>query len=340
MEKVFFHPERDKIKNIPVFTNYYQYQAITYFLRVAEHLEPQFTKDLDDIIPLYTETEKIHEMQRENNRSFIDDWDVFEKANTHYNAHLLKLKETIINWAKKYNLVDDLMGNKIFLEIAVWAIPDKRDHPKSVDEWNEFFSKIGRETPRDFLNWSITDPVYIEDECEDVEKVRNDDEIFSGKEFPFLFTPSLQNLYQYKILDEMEDAASDYENIRESYGLDIYYALKGEKEKIGNFTFCEGWDPRNDTWSEFEKMLDVAYKKYKELYRKRTEAHMKKMGYVEGKEKRSLEHFEWLVRYQVQKWNIKEIADHYSKRERVLGGDTIKKALVSTADMVGLQLRK
>lgn len=340
MEKLFFHPDRVKMDSIPVFTNYYQYQAITYFLQVAEYLEPQLIKDLEDLIFLYTETEKIHEKGKIDRDKFIEDWKTLEQANSDFNPHLLKLREAIINWAKKYHLIDDNMTSKTYLEIATWAIPDKRDHPKSVEDWKRFHSKLGREVPRDFLKWSITDSMYFEDEREDVEKVQDEKEIFSGKEFPFLFTPSFQNLRQYKLLEDSVDNASDYENILFSHELDLIHSSKGEHEKVGAFRLCEAWDPRNDTWVEFEKMLDSAYKKYKELYRSRTEVYMENMGYLKGKEKRNLDHFEWLVRYQFQNWSIKEIADYYSKEKKVLGEDTIKKAISSTADIVNIHLRK
>jgi hypothetical protein len=340
MEKVFFHPERVKIDSIPVFTNYYQYQSINYFLRVAEYLEPQLIKDLEDLIPLYTETEKTHNKGEIDRYGFIDDWKILEQANAKVNQHLLNLREAIINWAKKYHLIDDGMLNKTYLEIATWAIPDKRDHPNTVEEWKEFCNEIGSEVPRDFLNWSITNAMYFEDEREDVEKVKNKDDIFSEDRFPFLFTPNFDNLHGNKGFIERVDEASDYENIRLSNELDIYHTLKGEEEKIGKFLRCEAWDPRNDTWTEFEKMLDAAYKKYKELYRSRTEAYMERLGYIEGKEKRNLEHFEWLVRYQIQEWEIRNIADHYSKKNKVIGEDTIQKALKNTAVSVGLKLRK
>lgn len=340
MEKLYYHPDRSKMKNIPVFTNYYQYQAITYFLRLAEYLEPHLIKDLDELIPLYNETEKSHKIDESDRNSFIDNWDILDKANVNNNPHLVHLKEAVIAWAKKFNLVDEHVVNKTFLEIGVWAIPDRRDHPQSVEEWKEYFTKKDREAPRDVLNWSIADVIYFEDELQDIEKVKTKEEIFTEEEFPFLFTPSFQNIEGYKLFGEKEDAASDYENVLFSYELDIFHALKGEKEKIGKFPTCEGWDPRNDTWGEFEKKLDAAYKKYKELYRERTEAHLERKGYVEGKEKRNKEHFEWLVRYQIQNWTVKEIADYYSKDDKILSEDTIKKALSNTASMVGLQLRK
>lgn len=52
--------------------------------------------------------------------------------------------------------------------------------------------------------------------------------------------------------------------------------------------------------------------------------------------KRNKEHFEWLVRFQIQGWTIKEIADYYSEEEKVLGEDTIKKHYIAHQILFGL----
>lgn len=325
------------MENMPVYTNNYQYQAITYFLRVAEVLEPQLTKDIDEIIPIYTKAERLNEKLRNTKHSFIDTWDMLEKVKTQENSYLRPLKEALINWARKYNLVDDSLENKTYLEIGLWAIPSKRDHPKGVQEWVQFFKKLGREMPECLLHWSIAESVYTEDE-EDVAKNRNDNQIFTGKEYPFVFTPGYQanknNLMSVPV------SAYNFETIYTNYEYDVFNALEGKKENIKGFTLGYAWDPRNESWREFEQKLDAAYKQYKDLYKVRTESLMKKLGYIEGKEKRNKEHFEWLVRFQLQGRSIKDIADEYSKEEKTLSEDTIKKALAGTADIVGLKLRK
>lgn len=235
------------------------------------------------------------------------------------------------NWADKYNL-----NNKIFLEIALWAIPDKRDHPKQVEDMKSFAKKMGKQMPWKFPEWSITDAIYYEYEEEDSNRKVID--IQPNKTFPFIFTPGIFNLNRMSISNSNIEAR-DYEQILVNYHLDVSFALKGEKEKIRGFVFGDGWDPRMDTWSEFEENIDALYKKYKELYKARTESYMEEQGYIEGKQKRNKNHFEWLVRYQIQEWSIKEIADHYSKENTILAEDTIKKALISTAKLLDLEIR-
>lgn len=82
--------------------------------------------------------------------------------------------------------------------------------------------------------------------------------------------------------------------------------------KSTDWIFGNGWDPRDQTWREFEQELDTMYETYKKLYREHAEKFLMAKGYVKGKDKRNLNHFEWLIRYQIQGWTLKEIADHYS----------------------------
>ncbi|MBP1996921.1 hypothetical protein [Paenibacillus eucommiae] len=102
-----------------------------------------------------------------------------------------------------------------------------------------------------------------------------------------------------------------------------------------------GWDPRRETWRDFEEKMDQYYKMYKEAYRARSERFLRERGYVKEKEKRNYEHFKWLVHYQVQGWNLREIADHYntSKSEVILQEDAIFRGIKSTAELVRLPLR-
>lgn len=337
MEKLYYHPDRMKMENIPVFTDDYHYQSICYFLSLAEQMEPTLIRDLENILPLYKKTEKQHEQYRENNQNFLDNWAIFEKANQHRNPHLLKLKEALINWAKTYGLTNAKCTNIIYFEIALWSLPSICEHEEEVQKNIEFLQSINHPIHSAPLQWSITDSIYFEDEASDINN--KDKMIFNEKSFPFVFTPVFFNIPELTLLPN-EPQANDYEQIYVSYHSDVNRALKGETENIQGYSLGHSWDPRNNTWSEFEKGIDEAYKKYKELYRARTESIMKQQGYIEGKEKRSKEHFEWLVRYQIQKWTIKEIADHYSKDRKIYTEDAIKKALISTSKITQIKLRK
>lgn len=53
-----------------------------------------------------------------------------------------------------------------------------------------------------------------------------------------------------------------------------------------------------------------------------------------------MEHFQWLVRYQIQNWSLNDIADFYSTKDKILSEDTVRKALLNTARIVELEIRK
>ena len=259
MKNLYFHSERQKINHIPVFTDSYYHESITYFLRVAETLDPQLISDLDNIIPIYTKAEKAHEEKQKENSStdFIDDWNIIEQANDRHNPHLVELRSSIIEWGKKYNLVDDLKDNKTFLEIALWAIPDKRDYGQEIKDMKRFIKSIGKPVPKHFSEWSIINPIYFEDESETDRNIKDPDKIF-----PFVFSPDNLDIHQTNIFGT-EMMAKDYENVLINYDMDVHFALKGKKDKVKGYILGGGWDPRLETWKDFEEMLDTAYKKYK-----------------------------------------------------------------------------
>jgi len=261
----------------------------------------------------------------------MDNWDIVEHATVHINPHLLDLKRLVLKWGKKYNLIDDTANNQIFLEIAMWAIPDRRDYEQEIENKKTFLKKIGREVPKFFPKWSITRPIYFENESEKDKNIKDPDELFS-----FVFSPGYESIHQ---INGTELVAEAYESVLDSYYRDVHFAFRGDKENVRGHLFGTGWDPRLETWKEFEARIDTAYKTYKNLYKKRTMLYMEKHGYIEGKPKRNKQHFEWLVRYQIQEWTVKDIADFYSKDEKIVSEDTVRKALNNVSELLELKLR-
>lgn len=332
MEKVYFHPERKKLSNIPVFVDTNYYENLKYFLRLAESMEPQLSKDLEEIIPLFTQAEAIHEKQKKE-RIFIDNWSVLEECSESNNGYLIELREKLINWVNKYNFINENGPSKTFLEIALWAIPDIRDYEKNMEDEKKFFENIGLRVNLK-KEWSITNVIYEEDEAEILKE-----HISFGKLFPFIFSPTVFNIHDWSSETNLKPSAEDYEYLFSEYKINLMLSSSKEAEQPKDFCFGEGWDPRTTTWSDFEKSMDSAYKKYKKLYKERTKSYMAENGYVEGTQKRNKEHFEWLVRYQIQGWSIQEIADFYSTEKKTLAEDTIRKGLSATAKVLDLKIR-
>lgn len=328
MEKIFYHPTKFKGENIPVFSSYYQYKTIYYFLQLSEELEPSLIEDLKKIASLYAKIEDNVE------DSIFDEWVKLEQAHL-TNTDAIELRHALIKWANKYNLYDNT--NKTYLEIALWALSTIIDHSKNIEERKELLKKLGRDPLEIDEAWTITDCIYFETEYDqliETDKIVSFDELF-----PFVFTPNYTAVKQ-RPLPGFEITDSDYEGIFLNYFNDIYAALKNEKKEITGFTCGYSWDPRSETWNEYEKGLNIAFEQYKNLYRVRSENYLKSKGFVEGKAKRNKDHFLWFVRYQIQKWEISDIADFYSKKDKVLSDDTIKKALKDTSQILGLKLRK
>ena len=90
------------------------------------------------------------------------------------------------------------------------------------------------------------------------------------------------------------------------------------------------WDPTVETWTAFDRRTRAAL----EDYRTRTEAKAKQAGFQPHPERRNLEHFDWLVQWQVDKLGRKEIAQRANVSE-----DAVKKAVKRLANEMGLTLR-
>ncbi|RKQ13459.1 hypothetical protein [Ureibacillus endophyticus] len=333
MKNYYYHPTRKKLRDIPVFVDLHYSEALKYFLRTAEILEPQMIRDIEEMIPLFSQTEDLHE-QLKTDKSFIDNWSLIEKCDENNNSHLLKLKKALLNWGKKYNLYTEERPNSTtFLEVALWAIPDRKDHEKDMEERKEYLEQLGFTDVNYREEWSITNVIYEEYEAENSEE-----KISFDKLFPFVFSPDSFNIYGLFKDSNLEPLASDYESLLSDFRVNLMLAQSKEMD-LKDFSFGVGWDPRISTWSEFEERIDEAYKTYKKLYKERTKAYLEEKGYVEGIKKRNKEHFEWLVRYQIQKWPIHDIADFYSTPDKILAEDTIRKGLSATASILDLCLR-
>ena len=90
------------------------------------------------------------------------------------------------------------------------------------------------------------------------------------------------------------------------------------------------YDPVVETRSEYIASL--------EPYLDKQEAVFRSIGFHKTKLKRKRVHFEWLVRYQIQSWSQRQIADAYS--DTTLTEDAIGKAVRETAELVGLTVRQ
>jgi hypothetical protein len=168
--------------------------------------------------------------------------------------------------------------------------------------------------------------------------------------FPFIFSPNrLFRTIQVAITKEEAPNLSDFQGIywedRKKSKLIKPLSKEGNPDnhefpcKSWSEIFGYGWDPRAQSWTEFEEEMDKKFTIYKKLYKEATQRFMTDNGYVKTKEKRNYNHFMWLMRYQVQYWTLKKIAEEYSSENEILNELTISKGIKSAADIVMLTPR-
>jgi hypothetical protein len=99
------------------------------------------------------------------------------------------------------------------------------------------------------------------------------------------------------------------------------------------------WQPDADTWSSYEKKLDKALSLAMSEYKRNMLATSKgiKSGRPVGKYK--LEHFEWLVYFQVKEKNYKEIYEQYKTTCNIGSSRAVSKAIKESAMLLDLPLR-
>lgn len=323
---------KDDIEDDCIITSYYRYSAILQFLYNIEKLAPEVLDDLKEILPIM---EAAYNTQKKLKYPVIS----FQIADFKYlyssvEPEYKKLKDAIINWALKYNLVDKKLSNQIYINVALWALYEALEYNK---DYVCLSDKILYESGKD------------DERLENILKYDgNIHEINSI--FPFLFAPSnyyhiedenieenLKNPVSYELPCLYDCAKYNYEKLKK----DIKYTNIPEFEFYlmedtdwANSGNPIAWDPREETWDEFEEKIDGLYERYKEAYRKRTEEFFKQNGYVKGKEKYEDSHFEWFVRYQVQGWSKEKIAREYHVTRQ-----SVTNAINEIGDLVGLKPR-
>ncbi len=106
------------------------------------------------------------------------------------------------------------------------------------------------------------------------------------------------------------------------------------------FTFSDpGWDPALETKKTFVTRIGDRFEERLQVYLAAVTHQFECQGWERTPEKRREDHFEWLARYQVQGWTHRMIADEYSTDAKILGEDTVSKALNRLANRMGLTLR-
>lgn len=150
------------------------------------------------------------------------------------------------------------------------------------------------------------------------------------------------------VLQVAADTLLWWEGLPEDYSgnLDWKYPdinLKSPASPQPVFTLNTTWYPGEETKGEAKRrlmrMLEDALEQYLDDMEKTVQAE----GWLTTPGKRNrhgdpLLHFEWLVRYQVQRWTCERIAEEYGGEKQELDPASVNQAISETAMLVGLTL--
>ncbi|MGG4498442.1 hypothetical protein [Brevibacillus reuszeri] len=281
------------------------------FLDAVEEIAPEVRSYLLTLLPLYIDAVKVLAL----NGNPLDDI-VQIIAGSHDDEikeiKALILREKLECWAEKYRLD----SNRLFILFALHFLREVYEYDYQKDQ----------ETM--IICTRLSDGVTYEEH-----------EIISdfGSKFPFLFLPLplTEVLEKLNIKGRKDPRYRDIISNAESYES----PLTDEKKNM------LAWHPTEDTWTEFNNLLNQMFENYKRAYRQRTEEYLEKHGYKADKLKREAIHYRWIAEYQILGKSYSEIANFYTEHANEdskcdgYNSDTVYRAVKDTASLIGLTLR-
>lgn len=107
----------------------------------------------------------------------------------------------------------------------------------------------------------------------------------------------------------------------------------------GEFTLIDpGWVPTKEKWQDFSTRLSESFQHALKAYEDRVRYLVESRGYTRVPRKDTIEHFDWLVLWQIAGYNQARIADCHSKRSGKAFDDTrIRQGIEEAARLVGLR---
>jgi hypothetical protein len=368
----------DLTKNGVAVNSLYRYKAILQFLYDIEILAPEVTEDLKGIMPIFKQANKDY-INKSGGRFILvnfmllkkkgsDDFrklcDMMEQWAKKYNLlddegfyisiALNALKKNFIkSYIPEKNNKNDFQSKKMYkVEIPKEIEAKRKDNNYISLSEGVMFAANGS------YNIELYESLGIKPFSRKIDGYSIDWEefIFSDfkveRFFPFIFIPvklpakimlAMKEIPRWSTKDKKEKKPRnlyehweqfDNEEFNDKDVEEIFEEMSGEDLGIA-------WDPRKETWEEFEKKVDKLYEYHKEAYRKEVEEFFKDNGYVEGKKKKKFdEHIKWLVLYQVKGWELGQVAKYIvDETGKSYDESNIYKNVKDVAELVGLTLR-
>lgn len=102
--------------------------------------------------------------------------------------------------------------------------------------------------------------------------------------------------------------------------------------------FDPGWVPTKEKWQDFATRLSESFQHALKAYEDRIRSLVESRGYTRVPRKDTLEHFDWLVLWQIAGHSQKQIADwHFDQSGKAFDETRIRQGIEEAARLVGLR---
>ncbi len=269
----------------PEFRSVPHYRAVQTFLHFIDELEP---KVADDLLELEESYLSAPDVIRNSDPSTTGLWDLISDFSPE-DQDLAALREGIRGWAERWHLEN---GQGLYEDIGLRALKfyiDFRDFP-SEDEPLKIQLQHG-------IRPAYRNPLAVRP---------------IDKALPFIFTPSRGHMkrprravghWSGEYIEWEWDDAARYES--------LFRSPHPDWSGIA-------WDPETETWGQFRSKVKAAFENYMDLYKASVEQRMDELGFVQATEKINMEHFKWLVEFQVIGTSKGKIAKQNKKTEKAI----------------------
>lgn len=327
------------------------YDAIRLFLGYIDQLAPEVREELSSLRILFTDD--IREILYSTLDTFVAGYTVLRGSG---DKACIDLADALLQWAQQFNLVDGKLVHLRYIEIAL--------------QWLELDSQLTSDLRE------VGEQIYLTDAIQFDPSLNS--QLFkesSGLNYwggygevahPFVFSPppvyprlsNLPALYvqhddkPFKTLAPLgyPDSANrvvgemsvilDYERWKSSLLADLDSPHTKEKGPgAAKPSRGRAWNPSEEKWTDFAEEMKMNFEIYLQAYK---QVVLESEAYTEVKEKKKPKHFEWLVRFQVQKWTQEEIVERYRDPSEDKDPITVRRlhdALKTTAGAVDITMR-
>ncbi|MBP1996922.1 hypothetical protein [Paenibacillus eucommiae] len=207
MKGLYYHPDRI-VDATGALMDSDKHSAIVYFCEQIEENAPEVINELKSLYDCYGEAHEWFEKFHKGSRIFPNSWKVVSTAQDNNYSGYIKIRESIMVWAKKFYLIDP---SDFYKEVGLFAISvyyeetqefDRKKRKRNIEEYARNLN-IPIAACRNMYrtSWpyeevlSLSEYIYHEDEEDDIELSKSIGQgeqihaLFFHHMFPFTFSP-------------------------------------------------------------------------------------------------------------------------------------------------------